>query len=456
MDFQRFYDDDLAQMSYAVACENSKRAIIVDPLRDFDQYVDWANEQGYEIALVFETHIHADFMSGARELAAATGAQLLLSQTGEYENLERLDVRRLNDGDHIKMGSVRMRVLATAGHTPEHLSLSVLDRSDSERFVFTGDFMFDSELGRPDLLDNAEEQAAHMFEALHRFLGAVNPDAVVWPGHGAGSSCGKSLGRIPATTVGREAREAWWAEMMRRDDEDGFVEKLLENPPEVPRYFPRMKRLNRTGMEIFGALRHPPRLTPARFRAVAHDGALVVDVRDPDQFAKKHVRGSLNVPLSSLSSYAGATLEYRRPIVLLCPASDVLTAMRKLVRVGFDDVGGFVPSVADAESTDSMDHLGADGVHDVWRDDEARILDVRSASEYGGGHIPGVTHVYFGEMPDRVEELDSGDRWVVHCSSGVRASLAASLMRAHGFEDVSVFPGGPDEWKAAGYQLEVE
>lgn len=456
MDFERFFDDDLAAASYAVACKNTHRALIIDPHRDVDRYLDWASDNGHEITHVLETHIHADFISGARELAAGTGAQLLVSAAGDYENLGGLDVRRLADGDSLKVGSLRMRALHVPGHTFEHLCVSVLDDGGTDRLVFTGDFMFDGDLGRPDLLgDHVEQLARKMYRSLRKFLDSVVKDAVVWPGHGAGSPCGRSLGELPATTPGRESRAAWWADSIAHQDEAGFVEEFTSDLPTPPRYFPRMKEVNAAGPEILGVVRTAPRLTPKRFRELADDGAVVLDCRAPRAFAEGHVPGSYATYAPKMTTYAGAVVPWGRPVVLVCASEEVEVATRKLSRLGLDDVRGFVPSPGGASETASFGWLTAGETHEVWRDRHASVLDVRSESEYEEQHIPGATHVPYLEIPDRLDELERDRRWVVHCASGKRATLVASVLAANGFDDVDVFPGGPDAWRAAGHRLET-
>ena len=457
MHFERFYDDDLAQATYAVACEQTKRVLIVDPLRDFDRYLDWAQGQGYAIGHVAETHIHADFLSGARQLARATGAELLLSgETDEgdaYRGLGKLRHRALRHRDTFEVGTLRLQALHTPGHSPEHLCFSVLDDDGADRIVLTGDFLFVDELGRPDVVDDGADLAHQMYAALRRFVEHTSPFAVVWPGHGAGSACGKSIGRAPMTSVGREAHHAWWARYIDGGDEEGFVRTLLEGQPEVPRYFERMKKLNRDGTSSHAPLELPARLTPREF-AERLPEALVIDTRDKEDFAHGHVEGAWNVALSHLSTYGGGAIPDDAPLTLVCPERDVEDATRRLLRVGLHVVGWtpFAPSDVDSIQTPIVD---ADETH-AAQAHEASILDVRTADEFEEGHLPFAHHIPFDQVLDRVDELDPQARWIVHCSAGSRAMLAASILESNDFEDVSVFLDGPSGWTAAGYRLERE
>ncbi len=464
MHIEQFFDDDLAQYSYAIACLDTGEVAIIDPLRDIDRYIDWADAQGWRITNVAETHIHADFLCGARELAAATGARMLVSgeepPSWKYQNLSGLDVVKLEDGDEFDVGTVSMRVIHTPGHTPEHITYAIVDDDGMDRFVFTGDFMFVEDLGRPDLLekaaqekDAAQKSARQMFDALTSFVDDVPPEAIVWPGHGAGSACGKSMSSVPVSSVGRESRASWWSDMITDGEQRTFIAALLEDQPEVPHYFGRMKVLNRDGMEILGGLRLPKRLNPDRYERLVRDDAVLVDVAATREFSSNFADGAYNLPLSKLSSYAGWLLRPEDSIVLMCEPDQVELATRKLLRVGFDRIEGWVPR-SERRVTERIERIDAEAAHRTWRNDRAAILDVRSQSEYDDGHIPGATHIHFGKLRGHIDELDRSRSYVVHCGTGTRATVAASLMYDAGFDDAQVFPGGLTEWENEGYELE--
>src|SRR5690625_1547752 len=353
---ERVYDEDLAQASYLIGSERSREAVVVDPRRDIDVYLDLARTHRMSIVAVTETHIHADYLSGARELAAATGASLYLSAEGGAQWQYGFDHKPLRHGDEFSVGDVTLRVLHTPGHTPEHLSFLVIDRSVSDQpgHILTGDFVFVSDLGRPDLLDEAAgardtrfELAPLLFRSLRdRFLPL--PEFIqVWPGHGAGSACGKSLGAVPTSSVGFEKLTSWWAPFVLDDDEAGFVAALLEGQPDAPRYFGRMKRLNRDGPPLLGELQP---LEEARVEALAQGDVELVDVRARMQYSEVHGRGSLNIPaagpFATYASWVLAPERDNRPIYFLGAGQELARELRdRLLRIGVDNVRGFVPQV---------------------------------------------------------------------------------------------------------------
>ena len=293
MFFRQFYEEGLAQASYMVACPDSEEALVVDPRRDIDLYLRVARENDFKIVGVTETHIHADFLSGARELAAATGATLHLSGDGgpewHYVATPGLQVRRVSDGDVIRVGRVAVRVVHVPGHTPEHLMFVIAEgvSSPEPMIALTGDFVFVGDVGRPDLLESAigvvgsaSAGARQMFASLRDKFCALPEFVQIWPGHGAGSACGKALGAVPATTVGYERLTAWWGPFVRAGDEHRFVSELLDGQPDAPLYFARMKRLNRDGAQILGKLPDAPQIDARTLQGLLSGEAVLVDARD--------------------------------------------------------------------------------------------------------------------------------------------------------------------------------
>lgn len=471
MYFERIYDEDLAQAAYIVACPASGEAVVVDPLRDIDQYFDRIDDLDFELAGVAETHIHADFLSGGRDLARAADAPFYISDETvsgwEYGSLEGLDVRRLADGEHFEVGNVRIEALHTPGHTPEHLSFAVVDtpQADEPMMALTGDFAFVGDLGRPDLLEKAADErgtavegARQQFESVRDKLLALPESTQIWPGHGAGSACGKALGSIPASTVGYERRNAWWAPYLERDDVDGFVEELLAEQPESPTYFRYMKQMNRDGVEGGHELPAVPQLTPAGFRrAIDEDDAVVLDFRNYDAFADRHFRGSINIPsIDSASGYAGWVTPYHRPLVLRVDRDDLDEITRRLYRVGLTDFAGWIPRIDGyGDATASHDVIDADEAHAALESEETLLLDVRSRDEYREGHIPGARHIHYGRLTEQLDDIPRDETLILHCASGRRASIATGLLEMHGFEDLRLFGGDAVEaWRRAGYPVE--
>ncbi len=472
MFFKRIYDEGLAHASYLVACAESGEAIVVDPARDIDQYLDEARDQGFDIVGAMETHIHADFLSGARELARAVDGKLYVSgetvPRWEYAGLDDFDTVALCHGDEVELGNIRIEALHTPGHTPEHLSFLVTDgaAADEPMMLLSGDFVFVGDLGRPDLLEQAagqmgtaKEGASAQFDSVGDVLCKLGDEVIVWPCHGAGSACGKSLGAIPASSVGYERKHAWWTKLVDDGDRAGFVEELLTDQPETPSYFCNMKLMNRDGMTLLGALPAPPKLLPDRFRALRREDAHIVDLRPKEAFAEQHLVGALSFPTRNhLSTYAGWVLPYDdRPLVLIGQPEQVEDATRRLIRIGQDNIAGYVTHFAeyvDADELGCFPIVPVGRAHTLWERRDTAVVDVRADSEWKEGHIPGAIHVHYGKITHQLDQIPRHKKLIIHCASGIRASLAASQLRAKGYTDVVNFPGGYDAWKTAGYPTE--
>ena len=470
MYFERIYDEGLAQASYIVACAATEEAVIVDPLRDLDIYFDKVDELGFDIVGVAETHIHADYLSGGRDLAKAANATFYISGETvpgwEYDSLEGLEVVELKEGETFNVGNIVLEALHTPGHTPEHISYLVIDtpQADEPMMALTGDFAFVGDLGRPDLLEEAAgeegtaiEGARQQFESVRDKLVTLPDHVQIWPGHGAGSACGKALGAIPASTVGYERRNAWWSKYIEDDNRDGFVEELLADQPESPTYFRNMKEMNRDGVHGGYAMPALPELTPEGYRmAVEDQGALVLDARDLQDFAEGHVPGSINLPaLENISDHAGWVVPYDQMLVVATERRNLDEVTRRLYRVGFEKFMGWIPRVEQYEAALSRnDLLTVDEAYEAWQSDDAVILDVRSESEYREGHIPGAIHVHYGRVADQLDDIPRDKNVVVHCGSGRRASVALSVLEGAGYDRLANYPGGLDAWTEAGYPTE--
>jgi hydroxyacylglutathione hydrolase len=465
MILKRFYDDKLAQASWMIGCSGS--ALVVDPSRDVEVYLRAARDERVTITHVTETHIHADFVSGARELAARTGARLLLSGEGgedwSYGYASEDGATLLHDGDVLSVGGVRVRVMHTPGHTPEHLSFVVTDTAAANEpiGVVTGDFVFVGDVGRPDLLERAASQAGTMeagartlFRALRRFEAELPDFVQLWPGHGAGSACGKALSAIPTSTLGYEKRFNW---AFRHTGEDEFAAEVLAGQPEPPMYFARMKQINRDGPPILDGLRTPPRLDATRVDELLAGGATVVDTRPAADWARRHVPGTLSVPLGkSFATWAGSVVPYDRPFYLIVDEARVDEAVRDLAAIGLDAPGGYAtPDIVDAHASPaSLADVGADEADARRASGEVEIVDVRNGSEWGSGHIPGSRNLPLGRLAERLDELPRDRPLVVHCQSGARAGVAASLLKARGFTDVRHLAGDWAGWSGEGRPAE--
>ncbi|WP_221090879.1 MBL fold metallo-hydrolase [Deinococcus aquaedulcis] len=454
MYFKRFYDTDLAQASYLLGCQKTGECLVVDPVRDIAQYLDEANRQKLRVTHVTETHIHADYLSGSRELAQATGAQLLLSGEGSdgwQYTYEGSNPVKLRDGDRFMVGNVRIQAVHTPGHTPEHLSFLVTDtpRGDIPSMILTGDFVFVGDLGRPDLLDEAAGAqdtrfigARQMFASLRdKFL--TLPDYVqVWPGHGSGSACGKALGAVPTTTVGYERALSWWGQLVAQGNEDAFTQQLLSGQPDAPLYYGRMKTENRDGPALLGKVQPLAELSTEAVKAKLAAGARLIDTRTKESHQAAAPVGSVNIPDGgTLETWAGWLLTPDREFILLAPRDRAEDLRRKLWMVGLDHVIGFLASAEGLETVSAQPIPATE----LDSHPKALILDVRAKTEYEEGHIPGARQLHAGRLPWRLDTLPRDREIIVHCQGGARSATAASLLRAEGF-NVLELAGGYDAW----------
>ncbi len=453
MFFRQVFDRNLAQYAYLIGCQRTREAVVVDPERDVDRYLDIAAAEGLRLTAATETHIHADFLSGARELAER-GLRIYLSDEGgdgwryEWTKEGAYDVRLLRDGDSISVGNVELKALHTPGHTPEHLSFQVIDHGGGGRTamgIASGDFVFVGDLGRPDLLETAagvagarEPSARRLYGSLPRFLEL--PDYLqVWPGHGAGSACGKALGAVPMSTVGYEKRHNA-ALLAAEQGEQPFVDSILEGQPEPPLYFARMKQLNRDGPPILGELPRPARIQAAELgRLAGRQDVAVIDTRlDRTAFMQGHLPGSVYAPLNkSFPTIAGSYVEPGTSIYLLIEPEQVVAAVRQLIRIGLDEVAGHAPPSALAEAGVE---LATTEIVDFEQGRQLRMsrsvvpLDVRSLAEFERGHVRDALNVAHTRLLPRHGEIPRGVPLMVYCQTGARASSAASLLERLGHE----------------------
>ncbi len=452
---RQILDPKLAQYAYLIGCQRTGEALILDPERDVDRYVELARAEGLRLTAAAETHIHADFLSGARELAERFGVKLYLSAEGgpdwqyEWVRDSDYDVHLLRDGDVFQVGHIDIRALHTPGHTPEHLSFLVTDRgggADEPIAIASGDFVFVGDLGRPDLLESAagvdgamEPSARTLYRSVGRFLEL--PDFVqVWPAHGAGSACGKALGAVPMSTVGYERRHNAAIDARGRG-EDAFVASILSGQPEPPLYFATMKRLNKTGPPVLGELPRPRRLTASELLELAErtDVAVVDTRRDRGAFMTAHLSGSLYAPLdTTFPTLVGSYVRSGEEIVLITDPESVEEAVRDLVRIGLEKVVGFAPpEVLDEPQLASR--LRSTPTIDFSELDDRRrpgttVLDVRRASEHAAAAVPGAVNVAHTRLLDRLDEVPEDGEVLVHCRSGARAAAAVAMLERAGRE----------------------
>ena len=455
MFFKHIYDTSLAQGSYLIGCQAKGEAIVIDAKRDVDTYLEIAKENNLTITHITETHIHADFLSGSRELAEITGAQLYLSDEGGPDWQYEFPHEGLKHGDKIKVGNLTLEVIHTPGHTPESISFLLTDHpaTDEPVMIFTGDFVFVGDIGRPDLLEKAagltgtQEKGAHeMYQSVQGFS-KLPPHIQVWPGHGAGSACGKALGAVPSSTVGYEKIRNWAFRF--ENDEDGFVEYLLEGQPEPPKYFAMMKKLNKIERPLLTEVPKHPKLSETEFLQKYIDGIKVIDTRNKVEFAKGFIPGSINIQNNkTLSTWAGWLLSYDEDFVIVAAEEEMDEITRKLMRIGLDRITGFISKVHfEGIELQKSDVIDIEEFKTYLGKEEVQIVDVRGKTEFEEGHVEAAENVFVGTLPQNLDKISKEKLVVIHCQSGDRSAIAYSVLRRNGFNNVKNYSGGMKEWR---------
>lgn len=440
---KRFFEPLIAQNSYLIGCGACHEAIVIDPNADVQQYIDAAEAADVRITHVTETHIHADFVSGARELAHRTGASLCLSDEGDENwKYQFPHDRKLKHGDRMIIGNVRVDVLHTPGHTPEHLTFLITDGAVADRPIgaVTGDFVFVGDVGRPDLLEKAakiagtmEAGAKTLWKSLREF--AKYPDWLqIWPGHGAGSSCGKGISAVPHSTLGYERLFNW---AFNAKSEADFVAQVLTGQPDPPPYFAVMKQVNKSGHQVIGSSGQQGKPT---LEEVLAQGELVIDTRTAGEFADSHRHGAINIPLNgSFVTWAGWLIPYDRDFYVI---SDRMDDVKKaLGLIGLDRIAGDYSAFA-GRGGEGVPQLSVDELKGMSPGKGLVLIDVRSDAEWNEGHIDSATHIPLGRLAERIDEVPMDAPIVVHCQGGGRSSIAASLLQKLGRKNVANLAGG--------------
>lgn len=461
-----FYDDKLAHASYMVGCQRTGEAVIIDAARDITPYLEAAAAEDMKIVGAADTHIHADYVSGARELAEL-GATLYVSDEGDenwkYQYLTGYAHRLLKDGDIFKIGNIQFEVFYSPGHTPEHIAFLLTDLgggANKPMGMFTGDFIFVGSIGRPDLLEKAAgvmgtavPGAYKVFDSLQRFKQL--PDYLqLWPAHGAGSACGKGLGAIPSTTAGYEKL---FNPMLQYDNASDFVEALLDGQPEAPKYFAVMKRVNKEGPAVLRGRPLPPKLDISGIATALQAGHTVMDTRPEAVFAHSHIPGTLNISTKNLGVWAGWLVDYNKPLYLIADPAELPAILSYIAKIGIDEVAGYFATqdVAAADLfTEAYQTKTPAEIATQILNGEVTVLDVRAESEWQEDRLPHAQHIMLGYLPHRAKEVIKNKPIVVQCRTGNRSGIGASILQAHGAKEVINLSGGIEEWKRAGLPVE--
>ena len=461
MFFQHIYDKSLAQASYFIGCQKAGVAAVIDAKRDVDTYLEIAKANNLTITHILETHIHADFLAGSRELAELTGAKMFLSDEGGPDWQYEFPHIGLKDRDQIKLGNLTIDVMHTPGHTPESFSFLLTDNPAINKpiMLFTGDFVFVGDIGRPDLLEKAagikgsqEAGAKQMYQSIRKF--AALPDYIqVWPGHGAGSACGKALGSVPSTTVGYEKLRNW--ALQYENDEEGFIKYLLADQPEPPKYFAMMKKLNKSARPLMTEVPRLKKLSAEEVRNNIEDGMQLIDTRIKEDFAAGFIPGSINIQdNNSFATWAGWFLSYDKPFMLLAEENQLEEITRKLMRIGLDNIEGYIPGTDQwTQAGGTLEKANVISLEETKRliqNNGVQIVDLRGASEYKSGHIARAENIFVGTLPDNLDKISKDRKVIIHCQSGDRATIGYSILAKNGFTNVANFSGSMNEWLNAG------
>ena len=459
MFFKQFYLGCLAHASYLIGSEGE--AAVVDPQRDVDQYVDEAAVQGLTIKYILETHLHADFVSGHRELAARTGAEIVFSEKADAT----FPYHAVKDGDDLMIGNVKLRILATPGHTPESISILVIDKSisDEPQKVLTGDTLFIGDVGRPDLVGakgfTKEAMAGMLYDSLHDKLLRLNDAVEVYPAHGAGSMCGRNISKDTSSTIGEQRRFNYALKSMAKED---FVRMMTVDLPEQPQYFSRDAEINRTGATSLNELSRPAALTPEEVNQLAQQDAVILDVRNSAAFGAAHIPNALNIALQGqFASWAGSLINLDAPVVLVADSLEAVDeAIMRLARVGLENIKGYLQDGMKewAEAglpVNQIEQIAVDELrHRIAEQPDLQVLDVRRPAEYQSGHVPGAKSLPLSELEKTNLQLDPQKPTAVICAGGYRSSAATGILEQRGFTNLFNIVGGTSAWVSADYPVE--
>jgi len=455
---EQFVDTDLGNSAYLVGSVESKLAVLIDPLRDVDQYLAAAERLGFQIIHVLDTHLHADFVTGTREIAARTGATIGASLGAKLG----FDHQPLGEGDDLSMGGFTLRVMDTPGHTPEHISFWVADDDGkTPGALFSGGALIVGGAARTDLISHelTKPLARNLYHTLHHKLMALPDEVSVYPTHGAGSFCVAPTSPDRMTTIGRERR---FNPLAQAQTEEEFVERALAGLPSYPAYYKHMRAFNQRGPMILGGVPILKALSAPEVHAHWERGVVILDVRSPKAFARGHIPGSYGIRLEApLITWAGWLIPFGAEIVLVSrSAEDRLEATRQLIRIGYDKLPGYLEGgieswAAAGYEVETVPTMTLAELRERLHDrDRLTVLDVRQDSEWAAGHIPGAIHIEGGRLPYDELSLPTDRPIVVHCAHGNRAMAAISVLRRRGYRDVIQVRDGFSQWEQAGYEVE--
>ncbi len=454
MIFERIKSEGLAHLSYFIGSGNE--AVVIDPRRDCDVYTDIARREGMRINHILETHRNEDYVIGSKELQNLTGADIYHGPGLDFKYGNTLE-----DGQEIVFGSLKITALHTPGHTDESMSyaLTDLDAGDEVIMVFTGDALFIGDVGRTDLYgpEEASRLAGNLYDSIFKKILPLGDEVILHPAHGAGSVCGGAISEREHSTLGLERHQN---SALQKTDKDDFIRYKTQEKMEFPPYFKMMEKYNLEGPPLLYELPVPELLSPEEFSEEMKSSAVVLDTRMPHSFGGAHIKGSLSIWLEGLPSFAGWVLPYDKKILLVTEEQEQLeTAVRYLVRLGYDNVAGFLNGgigawYIDAQPVDGFNLISVHDLKDRLEKGETMfILDVRSDEEWEEGHIQDATHIYVGHLEENLDKIPGDCRIIVYCGTGRRSNIAASILKKHGYNRIYNVLGSMTAWKSAGYEV---
>lgn len=450
MYIEQLYTNCLAEAAYYI--ESNGEAAIIDPLRETTPYIEKAKDRKATIKYIFETHFHADFVSGHLDLAKETGAEIIYGPQADTA----YRVYNAKDGEQFRLGELTIEALHTPGHTPESTCYLLYDKDGKAHAIFTGDTLFVGDVGRPDLLDGVmtkEELASMMYDSLNNKIKPLSDDVIVYPAHGPGSACGKNIGSETFSTIGKQKQSNYALQDMTREE---FIEKVTDGMLPPPKYFFEDAKINKQGYESIEKVisKNKTALSLEEFKQFQKEGALVLDTRIPDDFEKGFIKGSISVGLNGqYAVWVGTLFEIKTPILLIADEGKEEEAILRLARVGFENVKGYLENGISCwdETLDTISSIAPEMVKDKI---SAKILDVRKPGEFETAHIKDALFVPLSDMPENLNQLDKKEQYLVHCAGGYRSMIACSIMKAQGFESPVNVYGGFSKIKETGIAIE--
>lgn len=444
---EQMYTGCLAEAAYYI--ESNGEAAIIDPLREVEPYIQKAKERGTKIKYVFETHFHADFVSGHLDLAKKTGAKIVYGPMAE----PNFDAYIAKDGEEFPIGNIKIKVLHTPGHTLESSTYLLIDEDGKERYIFTGDTLFIGDVGRPDLAVKGnlteKELAALLYDSLRNKIMPLPDDVIVYPGHGAGSACGKNIGKETFDTLGNQKKKNWALQNLSKEQ---FVKEATTGLLPPPQYFPKNALLNKLGYESIDNIieREYIPLSVSEFKEKMQQGALVLDTRSPAEFAEAHIPGSINIGLDGgpFAVWVGALIDdLKTPIIIVTPEGREKETIIRLARVGYENClgyleGGFFTWKNSGEKITNVHQIDAQEFAKRYKTEDINVLDVRKPTEYENAHLEKAKNIPLDFLQKHLHELDKNQQYYIHCAGGYRSMIASSILIKNGFKLITDVKGG--------------